>query len=274
MNDNTHETWGVEHVQLTGASRFLFRCHDGLSCWGTCCRSMDIMVAPFDVLRLKRRLGVTSGEFLDRYTETKLHEESSLPIIILRTGEGEERKCPFLGDKGCTVYEDRPAICRYYPIGLATLRAKKEEGITDERFYFRVREEFCLGHHEEREWTVDEWREDQGASVDDEANADWQRAFLSRALPGEEKIDPRRQSLFMMTCYDLDTFRRFVGESAFLENFEVEPETVEKIMEDDEELLRFGMRYMKYFMMIEETMTPRTGAVEKWKVRKSAGSGE
>ena len=259
--------WPVEPTQLSGASRFRFSCHRELACWCTCCHNMDVILAPNDILRLKKRLGITSSEFLQQYTTPKMHEESSLPLVILKSAEVGERACPFLGEEGCTVYEDRPSICRYYPIGLASLMAEKggEKGIGVERFYFRIREEYCLGHGEEQEWTVDGWRANQGADRDDEVNGDWQSAFLSRSLPGEVREDSGRQALFHMVCYDLDTFRRFVLESAFLENFEVDPETVAAIGRDDEELLRFALRYMKYFMMMEETMKPRPGAVDSWR---------
>jgi Fe-S-cluster containining protein len=268
---------GIEPTQLTGKSRFTFACHKGLDCFTKCCHGMDIILAPYDILRLKKKLAMTSGEFLSRHTIDTVHEESGLPLVILKMGDGEKRPCPFLTESGCSVYEDRPSICRYYPIGLATLRVEKEEekkGTKEERFYFLVREDHCLGHGEEKEWSVDEWREDQGASRDDGINHDWQNAFLRRTLPGEQRVDPKRQSLFHLTCYDLDNFRKFVFESAFLENFEVDRSTVEKIRTDDDELLRFALQYMKFFMMIEQTMKPREGAVENWQARQQEILGE
>jgi Fe-S-cluster containining protein len=230
---------------------------------------MDITLAPYDILRLSRKLGLTSSEFLDTYTATFVHEESGLPMISLRRETEGKKGCPFNADEGCTVYEHRPSVCRYYPIGLAALRTKKDEQkeAGEERFYFLVKEDFCRGHDEEQEWTIDEWRGDQGPLQDDEINHDWQTAFLSRALPGQVRHDESRQNLFFLACYDLDSFRRFVFESPFLTKFEVDEETLAKIKEDDTELLRFGLRYMKYFMMIEETMKPRDEALAAWKKR-------
>jgi Fe-S-cluster containining protein len=270
-NEKKEEQYGVQPVQLTGKSRFCFNCGPEVACFTKCCHGMEIILAPYDILRLKRRLGLTSPEFLLKYTSPKQHEESSLPLVLLKMGDDGENTCPFLTGEGCSVYEDRPSICRYYPIGLATLRTKpdpeKEAG--EERFFFMIKEEHCLGHKEKREWTIDEWRRDQGADSDDEINRDWQAAFLSRAIPGEEREEVQRQSIFYMTCYDLDTFRRFVLESPFLEKFEVDPETVEKVRENDEELLGFALRYMKYFMMMEETMTPKEGVVDSWRQKKA-----
>ena len=279
MEDKKNDTagGGIEPIQLTGKSRFTFACHKGLSCFTKCCHGMEIILAPYDILRLKKNLAMTSGEFLSRHTVNTTHEESGLPLVVLKMKDEERRPCPFLTESGCSVYEDRPSICRYYPIGLATLRVEKEEekkGTGEERFYFLVREDHCLGHGEEKEWTIDEWREDQGASRDDEINRDWQSAFLSRALPGQQRIDPKRQALFHLTCYDLDNFRKFVLESPFLEKFEVDRSTVEKIRTDDDELLRFALQYMKFFMMIEETMKPREGTVENWQAKQQEILGE
>lgn len=259
--------WPVDPTRLSGASPFRFACHSGLACWGTCCRHMDIILSPYDILRLKKRLGLSSPEFIQSYTVPSVHQESALPLVLLKMGDDKERVCPFLSDEGCTAYADRPAICRYYPIGLASLMARKEgaDRAAEERFYFRIREGYCLGNGEKREWTVDQWREDQGVIRSDEANRDWQAAFLSRSLPGEAKLDPQRMAHFHLACYDLDTFRRFILKSSFLDRFEVDPGTVKAVTEDDEELLRFALRYMKHFMMMEQTMTPKKGAVEDWR---------
>ena len=63
-----------------------------------------------------------------------------------------------------------------------------------------------------------------------------------------------------MACYDLDRFRRFVFESTFLQRFEVEPELVERMRGDDEELLRFAFRWLRYALFAEPTMTARPSA--------------
>ena len=41
-------------------------CHKGIACFNKCCQSIDIMLAPYDILRLKKRLGMCPAEFLAR----------------------------------------------------------------------------------------------------------------------------------------------------------------------------------------------------------------
>ena len=40
----------------------------------------------------------------------------------------------------------------------------------------------------------------------------------------KDKIDDKRQQMFYMASYDIDSFRRFVFESRFLDLLEIDPE--------------------------------------------------
>ena len=51
----------VEPRKLTPESRFKFRCHPGVSCFTECCGKTTIILTPYDILRLKNRLRITSG---------------------------------------------------------------------------------------------------------------------------------------------------------------------------------------------------------------------
>jgi uncharacterized protein len=64
-------------------------------------------VGPYESLRLSRRLGISTTEFLSRFTEAG--------GTVLQTRE-DDRGCVFLGPQGCTVHPDRPLACRLYPL--------------------------------------------------------------------------------------------------------------------------------------------------------------
>ena len=51
--------------------------------------------------------------------------------------------------------------------------------------------------------------------------------------------------MFFMVSYNIDKFRSFVFESSFLERFEVDAETLEKLKSDDVALLKFGVGWLK-----------------------------
>jgi uncharacterized protein len=246
----------VDPVQLSLQSRFRFRCHKAISCFTKCCSNIDILLTPYDIIVLKERLGITSEEFLERYTRIGTDENGCFPLVFLKMKDDPLRSCPFVNADGCAIYKDRPANCRYYPMGQGTLKKRVGDRILDEEFYFFVKEKHCKGFQEPDEWTVATWREDQGVDRYDEYNREWKAILLIKNRPGF-KLDERKQGMFSMACYDMDRFRRFIFGSRFLDHFEVDEETREKMRADDRELMSFGFRYMKYILMLEETLKPK-----------------
>ncbi|MBW1917045.1 MAG: YkgJ family cysteine cluster protein [Deltaproteobacteria bacterium] len=245
----------VKPVKLSLKSKFRFNCHPGISCYTQCCGRINIILTPYDIIRLKHRLGLSSGEFLSRYTREEIEERSGLPIVFLKMQNDQDNLCPFVTPEGCTIYTDRPAACRYYPIGQGTLQ--KEDGI--EEFYFLIAEKHCLGYKEDHLWTIESWRLDQEVAQYDELNAEWKAMMLRRDSQTRKPIDPKQQTLFYLASYDLDNFRRYILESRFLEVFAVAPETLTAIQNDDVALLKFGCQYLKYILMIEESMKLKAG---------------
>ena len=249
----------VDKVQLTVNSRFRFRCHKGISCFTKCCSNIDVMLTPYDVLALKKRLGLTSGEFLQKYTYSQADGKANFPLLFLRMDTDETRNCPFVSAGGCTVYEDRPASCRYYPVGQGTLKKAVDDKVVDEEFFFFVKEDHCKGFEESDRWTVASWREDQGVDRYDELNREWKSILLMRNVP-EMTLDEKKQAMFYMACYDMDRFRRFIFDSAFLAHFEVDEASREKLRTDDTELMLFGFKFLKYILMMEETLKAKKPA--------------
>ncbi|MBU2490332.1 MAG: YkgJ family cysteine cluster protein [Proteobacteria bacterium] len=222
----------VEPQQLTGESRFRFECRPARSCFTQCCRGIQIVLTPYDVIRLKNRLDLPSDQFLAIYTDIELLEKTDLHVPVLKMLDDEAKSCPFVREDGCLVYEDRPASCRYYPVGLGTLRAKEAEA--SEQFYFMVKEPHCKGFEVEREWTVDQWRADQGLEDYDRANRPWTEFMVrKRSFPSNIRITKEAKRMYFMACYDLDRFLKFVKESSFLSLYNLPPDFLEKIEKDE-----------------------------------------
>ncbi|GAB4390911.1 MAG: YkgJ family cysteine cluster protein [Thermodesulfovibrionales bacterium] len=256
----------VQPTRLDPDTRFKFRCHKDVGCFTACCSNIDIMLTPYDVLRMKNRLGISSEEFLDKYTAMRIDDKSSHPYAYLKMGDDEERRCPFVVvPDGCTIYTDRPVSCRYYPIGQATLKKREEDADVHEEFYFFIREEHCLGYKEETSWTVESWRDDQGAAHFDEMNREWKELLMRRNIPNQPPLDPKKQTQFFMASYDLDRFRRYVFESRFLDIFDVDEEETARIKDDEVALMKFGFKYLKYLMMMEKTLKVKDGVLPKTK---------
>jgi Fe-S-cluster containining protein len=263
------DTDKVLPVKLTGNSRFKFRCHKGVKCFTACCSNINIVLPPYDLLRLRKRLGMTSEDFINQYCEIEILAKTLLPVITLKMRNDDKRSCPFVTPDGCTVYEDRPNICRYYPVGMATLRKKEVEGGKDE-FYFMTKEDHCKGFEEDREWTIDAWRKDQEADLYDEVNRGWMEILIKKKSFGEREFPDIKNKMFFMVSTNTDYFREFVFGSSFLETYEIPAERIEKVRTDDVELLKLAYDWLRSAMFAEETLPFKEGVVEARKERADA----
>jgi hypothetical protein len=257
----------VVPVKLTKDSRFKFRCHKGVRCFTACCSNVNIALPPYDLLRLRKRLGLTAEEFIKQYGDIQVLDKTLLPVVTLRMRDDEKKSCPFVTPDGCTVYEDRPNICRYYPVGMATLRKLDAEGGKDE-FYFMTREDHCKGFEEDHQWTIGEWRTDQGADLYDDMNRGWMDILIKKKSHGQGKEFPEiKNEMFFKMSFDLDYFRAFVYNSTFLEIYDIPAERLEKIRNDDTELLKLSFEWLRQVMFAEETLKFKEGVLEKRKER-------
>ena len=237
--------------RLSLKSKFRFSCHEGLPCFGQCCGDVNIFLTPYDVLRMKRALNLSSGEFLEKYTIPLILEDQKFPVVVLKMRDDERKSCPFVTPEGCMIYEDRPWSCRMYPLGSAS----PKEGEDDKEFYFIAEEgEHCLGFKEAKEWTVEEWLIDQGVDVYNKKSQSYMEITLHRCFQEGEGLGPEKIQMFYMTCYDIDRFRRHIFESTFFNLFDVEKEVIEKIKTDDVELLDFGARWLRFSLFGENTL--------------------
>jgi len=247
-------------IKLTGDSRFKFRCHKGVSCFTACCSNINIVLPPYDLLRLRKRLGMTSEDFINTYCEIEMLAKTLLPVITIKMLKDEKKSCPFLTPEGCTVYEDRPNICRYYPVGMATLRNKDSEGGKDE-FYFMTKEDHCKGFEEDKDWTIAEWRRDQEADLYDDMNRGWMEVLIKKKSFGEREFPDIKNKMFFMASTNTDYFREFVFGSSFLETYDIPAERIEKVRTDDAELLKLAYEWLRSAMFAEQTLKFKDGVL-------------
>jgi len=251
----------IKPVRLSANSKFKFECHKGVKCFTKCCRDINIALTPYDIIRLKNRLQLSSDEFLAMYTVPRLLEKTDLPMVTLRMMDDDLKSCAFVTDNGCIIYEDRPTTCRYYPLGVASLSHR--EGVDDEGFYFFVNEPHCLGFEEQKEWTVREWRKDQGVDIHDEINAGWTDLVVrKRSFPPNLKLVEESKKMFFLISYNIDKFKQFVFESSFLNRYNIDDATVKKIKEDEVALLKFGLNWLKDVLYKEGSFKPKENATD------------
>ncbi|MCL5034525.1 MAG: YkgJ family cysteine cluster protein [Bacteroidetes bacterium] len=255
--ENLKEAVLKEYPRMQRESGFRFNCHEGISCFNKCCADVNIFLTPYDVIRLKNRLKISSQEFLDKYTLLPIDESQNHPVVMLKMMADEDKSCPFVRAGGCSVYGDRPWSCRMFPLGVAS--PKESNGCDGGEFYFMIEEPVCQGYLQEKHQTVGEWVEEQGVGQYSEMGELFKEVSLHDFFKERKQLTPAKLEMFYTVCYNIDKFREFIFGSSFLKRFDVEEETVNDIRTDDEELLKFGFNWLKYCLFGDKTMRVRAG---------------
>jgi hypothetical protein len=238
----------ISPIKLSLDSTFTFECRKDLACFTSCCRDINIILTPYDIIRMKNRLNLSSDEFLAIYTTPQLLDKTNLPVITLKMLEDEDNACPFVREDGCLIYSDRPVTCRYYPLGSGTL-AHKEDAEDQHGFFFFINESHCKGFEENCHWTVNDWRSDQEASSFDEINAGWYELMvMKRSFPPNLHLTDKAKHLFFIASYNIDKFKRFVFESDFIKLYNVDTSIAEAMRDDEIQLFKFGQEWLKWVL--------------------------
>ncbi|MBI5116744.1 YkgJ family cysteine cluster protein [Candidatus Poribacteria bacterium] len=136
---------------LRRGSSFRFECE---AC-GRCCSEYRIILSPYDILRLRRATGLSTAELrargtigikresfkkvfgfapiADLFEVFGLPANDVVPIATLKFQKKERGKnvCEFLapprdGKRLCTIYADRPGMCRLHPLGCVTIANRRQ----------------------------------------------------------------------------------------------------------------------------------------------------
>lgn len=247
-NPVSKEAMENEFTPLAPGTSFRFACHNRVACFNECCRDLNQFLTPYDILRLKNGLGMTSTAFLERYTSLHTGPETGLPIVALKPETASGTACPFVRPSGCSVYAHRPSSCRIYPLARAITRSR-ETGRTEEH-YALLKEPHCLGHGQESTQTVCQWIAGQELAVYSEFNDMLMEIIALKNRMGPEPLDMKSRLAFHMALYDLDRFRVRMFEKDRLDNSRLEragidPDLLERAKKDDLALLRIGHEWVK-----------------------------
>lgn len=236
---------------------FQFKCHAGVSCYLVCCRKVELRLFPYDVLRLRDRLNLSSSDFLSNYTRVSGGVHPYFPAVMLNMAESKGFPCPFLQADGCTVYQDRPSACRTYPLERAVEKVKKT-GLLKSH-YFLTQHSYCKGHFEEGRYTVKQWERDQRLFDYNLLNDLWAEVdafFATNPWQGEGHAGSRQQLAFM-ACYNIDTFKEYSARHNLVQSYRLNKEQRRRIISDDVELLKFAFKWLLHVLGDRNTLIPR-----------------
>ena len=227
---------------------FAFECHSDLTCFNKCCRNLNLFLYPYDVVRLRSALGISSDDFLDTHVDLVLRPAGFFPDVLLRMAENEQKTCPFLSPGGCSVYNDRPGSCRMFPVESGLLFDETTRKNSD--LYFFRPPEFCLGRHESRRWSSQSWMKNQNALPYYRMDTRW--AELKRRFQtdpwGIEGPNGQKGKMAFMATYNVDKFRDFLFQSSFLKRYKVPRNVLKNIRKSDRELLLLSFAWVKNYL--------------------------
>jgi Fe-S-cluster containining protein len=243
----TTENFLVNFQQVNADQQFTFSCHPKIPCFTECCRELDLALTPYDILRLKRHLNLSSGKFLEQYVIIEWEEEQLFPICYLTMIDDGRASCVFVGGTGCSVYTDRPGSCRTYPLARG---ASRNNGKAATESLALIQEPHCRGFEETNDQTVNRYLLDQGMELYNRFN-DILLPLLQHPSIQQQEFRPSRRQLdrYILALYDLDQFRREMTEGRIALHHPLTPQQLKGLAGDDEELLLLGLSWLmqKYF---------------------------
>ena len=229
-----------------------FDCNRDNVCFNDCCRDLNQALTPYDILRLKNNLGISSQDFLKTYTARHCGPESGLPVVAFKPDPARGYACPFVTPEGCRVYEDRPGSCRMYPLARAITRSRKTGEMT--QYFARIEEPHCKGFGTQTGQTVSQWLNGQNVDKHNQENDKLVEliSLKNRIRPG--RLDGAGADMFYLALYDLDEFRIEIFEKDLLKKIPIPETALIKVKTDDEALLNLGLDWVKT-MLFGENMT-------------------
>ncbi|HDZ89136.1 MAG TPA: YkgJ family cysteine cluster protein [Deltaproteobacteria bacterium] len=235
----------VEHV-------FQFNCGTYVPCFTECCQDITIVLSPYDVLRLKNALNLHSEEFIDRHTVVLRREKLLIPMVVLKMNE-DDKQCPFVTEQGCTVYPDRPWPCRMYPLNMND----------DGTFSLITDSSRCKGLEQDEKNRISNWLIEQGVPMYDEMNHLFAQVTTPLKAQDLDIDNPKIYQMTFMALYNIDKFRDFVFKSTFLDRFELDDLTIEKLKRNDVDLLKFAFDWIKFGIFGQKTLRVKESAMPK-----------
>jgi Fe-S-cluster containining protein len=232
--------------QLGIGDSFDFSCGRHLECFNKCCRDINLFLTPYDILRIRRRLKISSQEFLRTYALPLFPPEVGHPVILMRMLPDKEKNCPFVGDEGCMIYDDRPWSCRSFPL-------EPVAGSVPPVFEI-VKRDFCMGFGKGRLQPVKKWRDTQNVTFYEQINDEWKKVTHHQNFSSVNLLEGSQRDIFFLGSYNIDEFRNVVFNGDFLNYFAIEKKVLKQIKAGDTELLLFAFKWMRHVLFGEDTL--------------------
>ena len=241
-----------EHQELAPGQSFRFACHPGVACFNACCSALDLMLTPYDALRLRHTTGQTSREFIQLFANLLAMPDVGLPMLHMRMLDSAGNHCPFQRATGCAVYQDRPSACRTYPLGRATQPSAEGPGCGTVERIFMAREAHCRGFDAGTDFNAQAWMHDQGLEPYNLANDRYMAlaADLRRfADQGGAALGQKQTGMAGLALYQPDEFQTFLARSGLMDRLDLTEARKDAVLHDEETCLDFGYDWLELSLL-------------------------
>jgi Fe-S-cluster containining protein len=231
-----HDDAPVNVTQLPPGKRFRFRCHPEVDCFTECCRMLELVLTPYDLLRMRYATGLTSQQLLDRHVILEQEPGEPFPRLYLGMVDDGRASCIFVAKTGCTIYPHRPGACRTYPLGRG-VRCRRNGEIAEQ--YVLLQEPHCHGYREENLQDIAEYIADQELAAYHRSNDKVAAILQHEAIKSGFVPSAKQIEFFLLALYNLDTFRDKLRNGQLTEYQARTPGPAP--FADDEDLLDYGI---------------------------------
>jgi hypothetical protein len=139
----------AESKNLALDDSFEFACGE----CGQCCKMrLDIKLSGVDMYYIAKHLDCSVRNFFCLYCATGISEETRVPVVLLKSNE-HNGMCVLAEDNLCGVQEDKPFVCRTFPLGY---NYNNVEGFS---YYMQegIRERFACKFEDAEQQSVKDW---------------------------------------------------------------------------------------------------------------------
>ena len=187
--------------------KFRFYC----TACGDCCYNPEgIILAPSDIYRGAKYLGIPVGSFIIQYCTMYIGSSTHFPLLTLKM-EGYRNKCVFLDDRNkCRIHKAKPGVCETFPLG--RMISEEHPDIIE----YRLQPIDCCKRC--KEYTVREWLSGTGFETSNELYIAWgsksvelckKTMRLHKAL-GDDGIELLAPKIAFLMYSDYDTGKEFM----------------------------------------------------------------
>ncbi len=210
---------------------FKFNC---TMCGKCCVGREDILLNAQDVFRLSKELDIHPKDFIKKYCEVYIGNDSKMVIVRLLP-VGPYKICPLLQGHRCIVHNVKPTVCAMFPIGRSiqlSPEEAKEPQITLDRVQYIKIDPKCGDN--KKTHTVREWLEQFGMSVDDTFFVEWQQLLMKVSMSMQilEKKLPKEYIHSLYNVLLMGVYVAYDFDKDFMEQFRRNSSSMKQLLDD------------------------------------------